>query len=748
MNLIYSIIAKICRKIEIEIRNSLFFSTLINIFYFFEKSLLNCYILKFYPQKELINIKSNILREDLLSPLIVLFLFGLFFLLSINTVYFSLVYTIIIGFVSFIVGTLIIPKFFFNNISTENQKGQNNFIKFKVEDIYAIGLVLFVFSIIFFCINLGYVKGIPLLNPTLRYQLKASLTMPVFFIIPSIAIIESVYIQYYKENKLTRKAVRIRFLILTLIGIIILLVLAYRTPILALLLVMVIIGYYGKVISITEIIVLAFIGMVGIIGIGYIRSLNEMMITSAINPIYTLQSRVDFTVHVLNELDFLSGNFGLMHGGFILKTLPGSDYGPRMMVGKLISWRNGITITPTLIGGMIIDFGKVGVGVGMFSLGSILGIGYKLLKKTENYIYICIYAIILTYSIIGIETGILDIHVICYFFIGAIIYLANIIYSPKAQIYSDTDDLEEKVINNRKTPLKTRSSISLIEELKYEKEEPLKTEETHYNKVPEFINKINETYEAYNEKKHIEKRESPITNRKPRLKTNPNSDTIIDENAKRANLVKQLQSEETEYIKPDNKIKTRNKTKKRHNKRKKTHTPHQEKLNVIKKKLPVENKKEKTPVTFSDSNNNYNSYKTLNEKVKTEQKSEKLRKNIDYIENLKPVNQEDKTIYKKPMTNNDVILEDIVNNHDKENEKEQYETNNKITEFKNGLSEEEIIVRLNQEEYILKKGMSIIYQIYGEEHISSIHSINKDKINVTYNGKRIWIKSDNVKKVF
>ena len=75
MNLIYSIIAKICRKIEIEIRNSLFFSTLINIFYFFEKSLLNCYILKFYPQKELINIKSNILREDLLSPLIVLFLF-------------------------------------------------------------------------------------------------------------------------------------------------------------------------------------------------------------------------------------------------------------------------------------------------------------------------------------------------------------------------------------------------------------------------------------------------------------------------------------------------------------------------------------------------------------------------------------------------------------------------------------------------------------------------------------------------
>ena len=59
MNLIYSIIAKICRKIEIEIRNSLFFSTLINIFYFFEKSLLNCYILKFYPQKELINIKKE-----------------------------------------------------------------------------------------------------------------------------------------------------------------------------------------------------------------------------------------------------------------------------------------------------------------------------------------------------------------------------------------------------------------------------------------------------------------------------------------------------------------------------------------------------------------------------------------------------------------------------------------------------------------------------------------------------------------
>ena len=198
MSYIYSIIATICKKIEIEVKKSLLFNIIHTIFIFFENLLLNSFILKLYPQKEKFRINSKILNEDLLSPVIVIFVFCLFLLCGLQSLSSSLVYTIIIGFISFLIGTLILPKFFLNNIGADNKEGKLKFITFKVEDIYAIGFVLFLIAVIFFCINIGYVKGIPLLKPSLRYQLKAILTMPVFLIIPATAIIESVYIHWYK----------------------------------------------------------------------------------------------------------------------------------------------------------------------------------------------------------------------------------------------------------------------------------------------------------------------------------------------------------------------------------------------------------------------------------------------------------------------------------------------------------------------------------------------------------------------
>ena len=94
-----------------------------------------------------------------------------------------------------------------------------------------------------------------------------------------------------------------------------------------------------------------------------------------------------------------------------------------MLVGKLIAWRTEVTVTPTLIGQMVVDFGKLGVAVEMCLLGFILGTGFKIMQKTKDYFYIAIYALILTYSILGIETGILDIQVLLYFAIAILIYL-------------------------------------------------------------------------------------------------------------------------------------------------------------------------------------------------------------------------------------------------------------------------------------------------------------------------------------
>lgn len=185
-------------------------------------------------------------------------------------------------------------------------------------------------------------------------------------------------------------------------------------------------GYYGDILSVWEVVIGALIGVGAIIGIGYYRSLSEYSVSSAISPFYTLQSRADFTLHVLDLLNYIGGDFGVTHGEMLAGSIPGSELGPRMLVGKLIAWRTEVTVTPSLIGQMVVDFGKVGVGIEMLLLGFILGIGFKIMRKTNDYFYIGLYSLILTYAILGVETGILDIQVLAYFVIAWFIYLIYI----------------------------------------------------------------------------------------------------------------------------------------------------------------------------------------------------------------------------------------------------------------------------------------------------------------------------------
>lgn len=304
-------------------------------------------------------------------------------------------------------------------------------IQFKSEDLYSIGFCLVLISILFFFVSVASVGGIPILKTSLRYQLKPLFTMPVFLIIPGVCILASVYLKKFQENKITRSQTRFRFLILIVISSVFLLALGYRTPLLAVLLIMIIMGYYGNILAVWEVVLGTLIGVCAIIGIGYFRSVEEYTITSATNPFYTLESRADFTLNVLNLLDFIGGNFGVTHGNVLASSIPGSDLGPRMMIGKLIAWRTEVTVTPTLIGQMVIDFGKVGVAVEMCGLGFILGIGYKIMKKTNDFAYTGLYSLLLTYSILGVETGILDIQVLLYFAVAIFIYLAFIIKSDK-----------------------------------------------------------------------------------------------------------------------------------------------------------------------------------------------------------------------------------------------------------------------------------------------------------------------------
>lgn len=460
MSLIYSITSTITRDIEDILRKSFLFTLIFNILGFFEKEWVNSYFKGLYPNEKFLSIfnKSRILREEIFSPLIVLVTFTLFLLLATDPVSRDLQIVIIIAFISFFIGSTILPRFFLNNQNNEetdeksndkknndrknydeksndNEHMGNSIPLFDTKDVYSIGFCLTLVGIIFLFISIASVGGLPILKSSLRYSLKPIFTMPVFLVIPGIGLIASHYLNQYKKGKISRSQIRFRFLLLTAIGIITVLTLEYRTPIIAILLMMIIMGYYGKILSVWEVLLGALIGVCAIMGIGYLRSLNELAISSNTNIFSTLESRANFTMHVLNLLNQISGNFGILHGKMLASSIPGSDLGPRMLVGKLIAWRTEVTVTPTLLGQMLVDFGKFGVAVEMCLLGFILGIGYKIIKITQDSFYIAIYSLILTYSIVGVETGILDIQVLFYFFIISFIYFAAILKDKGVKIY-------------------------------------------------------------------------------------------------------------------------------------------------------------------------------------------------------------------------------------------------------------------------------------------------------------------------
>ena len=422
MSIIYSTLTSVINRISDEFHESFLFTLIFSILEFIENKWIDSYFKKLYPDENFLAFLNNniILKYHIFNPLVVLFLFALFLLLSINSPSTSLIITLMIGFLAFFVGSALLPRHVLNN-------NLDNIPKFNKIDIYSIGFCLVLISIVFFFVSIASVGGIPLLRPSIRYLLKPIFTMPVFLIIPGTCLIASSYLKDFQEELITRSQIRFRFLFLLAMNCAFLLLLGYRTPLLAAFLILIIIGFYGNVVSLWEVVIGALMGIGAIIGIGYLRSLGELSITSSTSPLYTLQSRADFTLHVLNLLDFIGGNFGITHGKLLASAIPGSDLGPRMMVGKLIAWRTEVTVTPTLIGQMVADFGKVGVAFEMCFLGFILGVGFKIMRITKDYFYIGIYSLILTYTILGIETGILDIQVLLYFAIAILIYLISII---------------------------------------------------------------------------------------------------------------------------------------------------------------------------------------------------------------------------------------------------------------------------------------------------------------------------------
>ena len=116
MSVIYSTITSIINRISDEFHKSFLFTLIFTILKFIENQWVNSFFKGLYPSEDFLKAlnRNVILKNHIFNPLIVLFLFALFLLLSMNNPSTSLVITLAIGFVAFFIGSFLIPRYLFN----------------------------------------------------------------------------------------------------------------------------------------------------------------------------------------------------------------------------------------------------------------------------------------------------------------------------------------------------------------------------------------------------------------------------------------------------------------------------------------------------------------------------------------------------------------------------------------------------------------------------------------------------------
>ena len=236
---------------------------------------------------------------------------------------------------------------------------------------------------------------VPLLHPAIRTNLNPRLTALTYFLgVPS-----SVYL-FIKGKKYT------------LLFPLAVALYAYRTPVLVSALALGIAYYEEKPKSRKD-----FLTLGGIVGGGLLLFLLVTFLRGS--GLQSLWVRLQSTVSVLDVIVWRgnwSGTYrGQLQWAGVMSYLHGG-YAPRGLVAKFLYVHTGATITPTLLGGMYLDFG-------IFAAleGFLLGLYYGMLTKAKRPITKAIYYSTLAYGIVGVETGILDLPVYALFLLGGCI---------------------------------------------------------------------------------------------------------------------------------------------------------------------------------------------------------------------------------------------------------------------------------------------------------------------------------------
>ena len=265
-------------------------------------------------------------------------------------------------------------------------------------------LILVIIALILQTLNMVLLGGIPLFNSVLKSSATTNIwriAYPLFLV-----MINLLLAKYYNR----------KYLLLVIIGALIFGLNGYRTSVIGILGSSFITLYYFKKISRKFAIAFIIIMAIGLLGVGYIASQSIANQHWTLNPVELIFYRAAFTLKVFEKIIPL----GATTHGHVLSMIFSSG-SPRTFIGEYVLHYT-VCLTSTLFGPAYLDFGLVGLSVQMLFMGTFL----QLVHKLKEGIGVAIYSVILTHTLIWIETGPTDIMIWFLYFLGLILIIINL----------------------------------------------------------------------------------------------------------------------------------------------------------------------------------------------------------------------------------------------------------------------------------------------------------------------------------
>ncbi len=324
---------------------------------------------------------------------------------------------VLMGTLFFVVGAFL-PKFIYNRsaklkslwggakVTPENSATWYNKLLILLNE--RVVLTVAIVGILLQIVNLYILGGIPILSGYLKFKATTDLwrfAYPLF--LPAITILLAKY-----PRKLTYA--------LFIIGLVVFAINGYRTTTMAILLSGFITIYYTRKMKTSRILIaILLIGLVGIAA-GYIAVMSIQWQQWSLNPLQLVAYRAGFTMMVFDKVVHMAGATA---GDLFYQAL--STGHPRVTVGQVVlnypvSGSTPTTsITSTIFGPAVLDFGFYAMALQMFIIGALLRIIYATQVKANGALT-ALYAIVLTHTMIWVETGPTD-SVVYLFYILALV---------------------------------------------------------------------------------------------------------------------------------------------------------------------------------------------------------------------------------------------------------------------------------------------------------------------------------------